>query len=160
MQLYFRLLIMMIKLAFVRKYVSIFKPAVMHMRVLPNDLDFNKHMNNSRYLALMDLGRVYYMGQTGILREAIKKKWSPIVAEIDIRYKRSLDPFMKFQLITELMKVDEKFFYLKQSFVHKGNVMAEAEVKGLFISPHGKVSPEEVIRITQEDISKVKYTNR
>lgn len=150
MQLYFRLIILIIKLMLNKKQISMFKPCILNMRVLPNDLDLNKHMNNSRYLALMDLGRVAYMGQTGMLRVAMKHKWSPIVSEIDIRYKRPLNPFMKFQLITELIKVDEKYFYVKQSFVHKGHVMAEADVKGLFISPQGKVPPEEIIRTTEQ----------
>ena len=33
------------------------------MRVWPNDLDTNAHMNNGRYLTLMDLGRFDLMTQ-------------------------------------------------------------------------------------------------
>src|SRR5262249_9464645 len=29
-----------------------------HLRVWPNDLDFNIHANNARYLALADIGRI------------------------------------------------------------------------------------------------------
>lgn len=149
MQLYFRLIGLLIKLLFVKKQ-GIHEPVSVDFRVLPNDLDLNMHMNNSRYLALMDLGRVAYMGYTGVLRKTIKNKWSPIVSEIDIKYKKSLDPWMKFQLVNELIKYDEKYFYIKQTFVYKEKVMAEAKIKGLFISPKGKVPPHVIIESVED----------
>ena len=35
--------------------------------VLPNDLDTNLHMNNGRYLTLMDLGRLDLFVRSGLL---------------------------------------------------------------------------------------------
>ena len=119
------------------------------LRVLPNDLDINAHMNNSRYLALMDLGRVAFMIRTGLFKTALKRKWSPIVANIDISFYKSLTPWESFTLTTELTNYDEKYFYLKQCFwaevEGKKRLAAEASVKGLFLSPTGKVSSKEVL---------------
>ena len=44
------------------------------MRVWPNDLDTNAHMNNGRYLTLMDLGRFDLMTQCGLVGTVLKKK--------------------------------------------------------------------------------------
>ncbi|HEX8430337.1 MAG TPA: thioesterase family protein, partial [Longimicrobium sp.] len=43
--------------------------SVVTFRVFPNDLDVNFHMNNGRYLTLMDLGRLDLLLRLGILRE-------------------------------------------------------------------------------------------
>ena len=37
----------------------------LHMRVWPTDLDVLMHMNNGRYLSLMDLGRVDLLVRSG-----------------------------------------------------------------------------------------------
>ena len=56
MNLYFRLLMLLIKL--IRKpRLGLLDTSVLILRVLPNDLDMNMHMNNGRYLSIMDLGR-------------------------------------------------------------------------------------------------------
>jgi len=38
------------------------------LRVWPNDLDLFGHMNNGRYLTLMDLGRLQIVMKSGLLR--------------------------------------------------------------------------------------------
>ncbi len=40
--------------------------SVLTLRVLPNDLDPSLHMNNGRYLAIMDLGRIDLLIRSGI----------------------------------------------------------------------------------------------
>jgi acyl-CoA thioesterase FadM len=44
------------------------------LRVWPNDLDFNLHVNNGRYLALADIGRVHWFVRTGVLGIARQHK--------------------------------------------------------------------------------------
>ena len=48
------------------------------MRVWPNDLDTNAHMNNGRYLTLMDLGRFDLMTQCGLVGVVLRQRWFPI----------------------------------------------------------------------------------
>lgn len=40
------------------------------MRVWPTDLDVQRHMNNGRYLSLMDLGRMDLLVRSGFWRAA------------------------------------------------------------------------------------------
>lgn len=48
-------------------------------RVLPNDLDINRHMNNGRYLTMIDLMVIEYFARTGFLNVLLKNKWRPVV---------------------------------------------------------------------------------
>jgi acyl-CoA thioesterase FadM len=100
------------------------------MRVWPTDLDPNLHMNNGRYLTVMDLGRVDLMIRIGLAGAALKKRWMPVVAAIQVRYRRSLAPFERYTLTTRLLSWDGKWFYLEQQFVRRdGSVAAVGWVK-------------------------------
>ena len=59
--------------------ISIWDQAVTPMRVLPNDLDLLWHMNNGRYLSLMDQGRVDLMVRAGLWAELNMRGWFPVV---------------------------------------------------------------------------------
>ena len=43
-------------------------------RVSPGDIDVNRHMNNGRYLTIMDLGRIDVLIRTGLWREMNRQK--------------------------------------------------------------------------------------
>jgi len=61
-------------------------------RVLPNDLDLQKHMNNGVYLSIMDLGRMDLMVRSGVWRELSARGYYPVVVSSTITYRRSLGP--------------------------------------------------------------------
>lgn len=122
------------------------------MRVWLNDLDLNRHMNNGRYLTLMDLGRVHLLGKAGVLKEALfSKHWMPVVANLAIRFRRSLALFRRFELVTRIVGWDDKWFYLEQRFEieDKGEkkLAAIAYLRSGFRSASGVVSPREVLQL-------------
>jgi acyl-CoA thioesterase FadM len=47
--------------------------SVMTLRVLPTDVDANLHMNNGRYLSIMDLGRFDLTVRNGLLRATLRR---------------------------------------------------------------------------------------
>jgi len=58
--LYLRLLILLIRLiGLPRRWL--FEESRVGFRVLPTGCDVNLHMNNGRYLAFMDQGRLHYV---------------------------------------------------------------------------------------------------
>ena len=61
------------------------------MRVWPNDIDFNLHLNNSRFLSCMDYGRMHMIAAMGILDLLVRERWTPLVGSVFITYRRSLD---------------------------------------------------------------------
>ncbi|MEJ2059384.1 MAG: thioesterase family protein [Gammaproteobacteria bacterium] len=104
----------------------------LNLRVWPTDLDTNLHMNNGRYLTLMDLGRMDLILRTGLFREMRRRRWYPVVAAIDIRYLRPLAPWQRYTLRTRVLCWDEAWVFLEQRFESRGKPMAQAVVKGQF----------------------------
>jgi acyl-CoA thioesterase FadM len=104
-------------------------------RVWPLDLDISMHMNNGRYLTLMDLGRIDFMVRSGLWRAVRKNSWTPIASAIAIRYRRELRPFATFRLETRLVSWAQASVVMEQVFVltsgpHSGQVAARALFKG------------------------------
>jgi acyl-CoA thioesterase FadM len=127
-----------------RSRLGVLDTSVRRFIVWPNDLDLNMHMNNGRYLTVMDLGRFDLTFRTGLGSLMFKRRWRPIVGSAKIRFRRSLDPFQRYEIHTRLLAWDEKWFYMEQQFVRAGAVHAEALVKAIFKGPEGTVSPGEM----------------
>lgn len=145
MNLFFRLIKLLFLLPF-RKSLNLLDSSKLRFTVFPNDLDIYGHMNNGRYLTLMDLGRMDWIWRTGLGRTARARRWNPLVAASSIRYKKSLLVFQRFTLHTRVLGWDEKWFYLEQSFKKKERLFAVAVVQGLFRGPEGNISTEQVLR--------------
>lgn len=119
--------------------------SVVNFRVWPNDLDLNGHMNNGRYLTIMDLGRLDFIYRLGLGRTMLRNRWMPLVASAKVRYRRSLPPLKRYQLHTRLLCWDDKWFIVEQRFMVRERAVAIAYVKGLFRSAEGNVPPAEVL---------------
>lgn len=142
LNLYFRLLRTLILVFFQPR--SAFRDEVhLSYRVWPHDLDLNMHMNNGRYLTLMDLGRLQLMMRTGLAKHILKNRWMPVLGAASIRYRRPLAPFRRFTLTTRLLSWDEKWFYIEHRFLVKEEVMAVAIVRATILGK-GKSLPTSV----------------
>lgn len=111
------------------------EPSRLTFRVWFHDLDPFRHMNNGRYLTLMDLGRTDLMVRSGLARAAFAHKWTPIASAVVIRFRREMRLFQKFHLITRIVWWDERQSVIEQAFVlvggkHDGQVAAHAMFKG------------------------------
>jgi acyl-CoA thioesterase FadM len=123
--------------------------SVVRLRVLPSDLDLNLHMNNGRFLSLMDLGRVDLLVRTGLVGILRRMRWSAVVASVAVRYRRPLNPLRRYELRTRLLGWDERWVFLEQRFTRKGELMAYAVVKTQFFGAGGRVRPDEIVRAAQ-----------
>jgi len=115
------------------------------LRVWPNDLDANLHMNNSRYLLAMDLGRWDFSLRTGLIREALRRRWFPVAGSATLRFRRSLRPFQRFELVTRLAAWDEKWCWFEQRFEVDGQPYAIGRVKALLRGGEGNVPVSSVL---------------
>lgn len=122
--------------------------SVLRFRVMPNDLDVNLHMNNGRYLTLMDLGRLDLIVSADMAREVLRRGWKPMLGGAYITYRRELGPFQKFRLETRILGWDERWFYMSQQFYRDDTLHADGIVKALFVGPDGKVPCHEVMRLS------------
>jgi acyl-CoA thioesterase FadM len=152
MNLYLRMIYVFLLTLF-RERLDIANPvSKLRLRVLPNDIDINMHMNNGRYLTICDLNRVDLFIRTGLMKAMIKRNWIPLIAEHTMVYKKPLDLFASFEVALEVTRNDEKYFYMNHVFTSNGRVMAEGTSRGcVYARGVGVVSPAEAIAAVEED---------
>lgn len=98
-------------------------------RVWLNDLDPLLHMNNGRYLTLLDLGRADAVIRNGIRSALGTHGWYSVVASQAIRFRESLGPFARYEMRTRLLGWDQRSFYFRQAFVRGSREHATAVVR-------------------------------
>lgn len=130
---------------------GLLEPSVLEFRVWPVDLDTNLHLNNGRYLSLMDLGRWDLLLRAGLVGALLRRRWLPMVARAEIRYLRPLGPFRHYALETRLARWDAKWIFIAQRFLRGDQVHAEAQIQGLLRGPKGNVPPEAVLALAGVD---------
>lgn len=145
MNLYLRVLIVILRAIFGQKMTDITMPQLVRLRVYPNDLDSNLHMNNGRYLTVMDLGRLNLILRTGLWRVVMEKKLAPVLGSVQMRFRLPLQPFQLFDLETRVLCWDDKWIYMEQRFLYvkgvkAGAVAAIGLVKGSFYDPATKTT--------------------
>ena len=134
MNLLFRLILVLFSGFMSKTRTSIMDVHSVWFRVLPNDLDTNLHMNNGRYLTIMDLGRVDALIRSGLIKKVISEKWMPVIAGVSMIYRRSLSPFERYRLETHLIGWDEKWVYMEQVFIRQNDdVAVRGYVKATFL---------------------------
>jgi acyl-CoA thioesterase FadM len=126
----------------------------LRLRVWPNDIDLNLHMNNARYLSWMDYGRMHLLARTLLLQHLIRARWTPLVGAVWMTYRRSLRLFAPFELSSRLVCWDERWFYLEQTFNGREGLAAVGWVKGVLRGPEGNLEPQTILeRITPGIVS-------
>lgn len=104
-------------------------------RVWPHDCDTSLHLNNGRYLTMMDMGRLDIMVASGLWRAVLKHGWTPVASAIKVRFRREIRPFQRFRLETRLVAWDRATVIMEQTFVieggeRDGQIAAQALFKG------------------------------
>lgn len=117
--------------------IGVWDTARTPFRVWPTDLDYLLHMNNSKYLALLDLGRIDLMFRSGYWARASALGWYPVVAGQTITYRKSLLPFQRFDLLTRLLGMDDRWVYVEQTFVRGETVYAQAVIRARWLRRGG-----------------------
>ena len=98
----------------------------------------------------MDLGRTDLTLRSGFYKVLTQNKIYPVLGSEVIRFRKSLQLFQAFEIHTDLLYWDEKYFYLQQRFVVKGDVYASAIVKARFLRKSGGgVDPIEIFKLLQ-----------
>ena len=118
MNLYFRLFIGLICAAF-RRSISVTDSTQKTFRVLPSDIDLFGHMNNGRYLQIMDVARSCWMLRSGVIGAMAKNRWSAVLGGGTIRFRRALRPLESYRVTTRLICWDRRWFYLEHGFIDR-----------------------------------------
>jgi acyl-CoA thioesterase FadM len=123
-------------------------PCITPFRCLPTDLDVLKHMNNGKYLSILDVARLDLMIRGRIAALLSRQGWYPVVAAETIRFRKSLQLFQSFLVETSVIGWDDKAFIVQQRFWRNDVCVAEAVVRARVLKrTGGSVAPEEVLRL-------------
>lgn len=115
-------------------------------RVWPTDLDAFNHVNNGVYLSIMDLGRFDHLLRSGKWPICKKLGWYPVVVAVSIVYRKSLAPWVTFDIESRIVGWDNEAFFVEQRFTRNGEVYTKAIVKLRWLKrPRGIVTPTELL---------------
>ncbi len=114
-------------------------------RVWLHDLDAFGHMNNGRYLQIMDVARTEWMLRTGITAAIRQNRWAPILGGGFIRYRHALRILDSYRVRTRLLCWDRRWFFLEHAFVDRqGRCAAVGVTRAGLRSAGGWVRTEQV----------------
>ncbi len=97
------------------------EPVESTFRVWPHDLDAFGHMNNGRYLQIMDVARTHWMKRAGVVAAIRKNRWAPILGGGFIRYRYSLRLWQPYRVRSRLLCWDDQWFFLEHVFIDARN---------------------------------------
>ncbi|WP_180899293.1 thioesterase family protein [Martelella soudanensis] len=120
-------------------------------RIWPQDLDINLHVNNGRYLTLMDLGRLDFVFRSGLGSAGLKGRRRPVLTGLSARYKSSLGLFQKYRMETELIGWTERSIFMEHRIIPlsgpaRETVAVTAVVRAVILEPdNSKVETRELL---------------
>ena len=111
-----------------------------HLRVWPGDLDINGHMNNGRYLTILDLMLVEYFVRSGFARVMLRAGWRPMSGGAVITYRKALMPGQRYRLRFALAAADHAWNFMRFEFLREdGTLCAAGYMKGAAVGRTGLV---------------------
>lgn len=129
MNLFIRFLFVLLKNVIAPKRKDIFSVGEVSLRVWINDLDLYRHVNNGRYLSLMDIGRIPLLWGTGLGKTLTKHKMHFVVVGETIAFRKSLKLNMKYRIHSRILGFDDRSVYIEQRFLVKNEIYARGIVR-------------------------------
>jgi acyl-CoA thioesterase FadM len=113
-------------------------------RVRLRELDINLHMNQSVYASVFELGRIDLTIRSGAWVKWRAQRVLPVVAEQRIVYRRELRFWAPYTVETRAISVEGRLLVLQTHLVVGTKIHAMGEVKLIFTSRDGVLSPAAV----------------
>lgn len=140
---WWRLLIIYI-LSIFRKKICLTDISDLSFRVWPQETD-KKYMNNASYWTITEMGQMDFLFRTGLLKICRRHHWAPLVGSQKIVYKKPLKRFETFQLRSQINYCDDKWLYIKQTFLKNDELIANSLVKVIFRGTHGNIPVSQIL---------------
>ncbi|MCA8900904.1 MAG: thioesterase family protein [Hyphomonas sp.] len=128
MNLFFRLLRILIGAYFGGKRTHFLDVHTIRSSVWIGDHDILGHMTNSRYASFTDLGIMNFMGRTGTMKVFRKHGWIPLIQHESLTYFRSMSFPQKFELQTQMVGWDGTYMCFRHIFIARGRTIATSRM--------------------------------
>ncbi|MEM8766390.1 MAG: thioesterase family protein [Pseudomonadota bacterium] len=115
-------------------------------RVWPHDIDAFGHMNNGRYLQIMDVARTDWMARVGVVETMFRNRWTAVIGGGLIRYRHALKPFQRYEVKTRLLSWDQRWWYLEHVFFdQRGRQVAIGVSRAGIRQKHGWLATDAMV---------------
>lgn len=98
-------------------------------RVWPHQIDYNLHLNNAKYLNILEHARWVLFRENGWFKYLFAKRLNVVVASFEITFIRELNIFTQFEVRSRVLSWDEKYLYVEQRIMVKGKLCGHIIVK-------------------------------
>ena len=142
MNLYLRLVLTLLR-AWRMRRLEVGQTLERRFRVLPNDIDINGHMNNGRYLTMIDLMIIEYFVRVGFAGVIFKNGWRQMSGGSFITYRRGLKPFQSYTLRYRIDACDRHWNFMRFEFLDGAKLCAAGYMKGAVVGKSGFVPNEQ-----------------
>lgn len=115
------------------------------MRVHLGEVDIFMHLNNGKYLSIMDLGRLDMMMRSGAWQAMRERGWSGVVSGETISFRKSLKLWQRYTLETKICGIDERTVFFEHRMTVGGEIFARAYVGTRVISDSGPLTRDDLI---------------
>lgn len=122
-----------------------------YVKVWPLDCDFNLHLTNSRYPALLDLARTQYLMQIRALSMFLGGGWKSVLSSQSISFIKEIKPFSQVEITTQVLYWDRKYCYIEHKFLVADKLHAKALARVAFIKGRRVRSYEKLLSELNED---------
>lgn len=144
----FRLIVQAVRSRLAARLESLSATSRIRLRVMPNDLDLNRHVNNGRIYSLVDLGRMDWLIRSRLMRAGLVRGWMPVVGDSTGRFIRQMKVFEVFTLETRLLGWTEKWLVIEHRLLRDdGQLAAIVAVRAAFVSGRGVVSTDKLFEL-------------
>lgn len=103
------------------------------IKIWPTDCDFNLHVTNSRYPAILDLARIQYLIQINALSKFVGGGWKSVLSSQSISFIREIKPLATVDITTQVLSWDRKYCYIEHKFLVGDKLHAKALARVAFI---------------------------
>ncbi|GAB1532512.1 MULTISPECIES: acyl-CoA thioesterase [Brevibacillus] len=113
-----------------------------HLTVRSTDIDVIGHVNNAKYLEYMEWARFEWIWEQGFTLDELRRRAiMPVVANININYRKELKMREEVTASTTVVKVGEKSFVIRQELYNATDVLvADADVTMVMIDANTRQS--------------------
>jgi acyl-CoA thioesterase FadM len=131
------------------------KHLVATFRLWPVDMDVWGHMNNAAYPRVAELASWQLLPQINFASKAMKNGWALVVTEQKIVYKKSIRPFQRYEILTNVSMHDNKWLTYRHIFrQHKDDVKpGQSPIEFATVEKVGAVKDRKGKTVTSDQFS-------
>lgn len=112
------------------------------LRAMPWDCDPNLHINNAKYLTILDLARAQLFFKNGFFKVFSNNRWTAVVTSANVVYRRSINLWTSYTVRSRIAYKTDRLIVLEHVFEGEGILYAHAYIAIAFLE-NGKMIPIE-----------------